>query len=410
MLQVEEIRTVRFKALWEVPFADWEKVQQAYNPFHEQSFLEVMESSGVENAKYDYLIFYQGGEPIATAVLSSFNIDLSLFIGEENWVKWLKRKFPSLFNVRILFCGTPVSIGHTNFHCIASHDACLEALNEVMKNIAQEQKIRLLTLKELSSQERNLFEPSMKKKGWFVGHSLPDTKMKIRWKTYEEYLLNMRAPYRRQVLSALTNVNNGEKSNRENARAILEERINVLSAEEININDFYEKYLCVMDRAEVKLETLNLRFFELLQERFARQLRFFVCHSVKGSACYALCLEQGKNLHFLWTSKKEDKDIRNSYLNQIQAIILYAIKSGIEYLHVGQTAYYPKMRMGAVPEDRYLFFQSLNPLVNPVLRSLRKVIFPNIILQNVQPFKKQLKENRIAVSFESITEGTNNPI
>ena len=51
------------------------------------------------------------------------------------------------------------------------------------------------------------------------------------------------------------------------------------------------------------------------------------------------------------------------------------------------------MRMGAQPKACYLFFKSLNPLVNVLLQTLRNVIFPPELLPTVQPFKNEKQSN-----------------
>ena len=390
MQQAKVVETVHYPSLQDVPVSDWQALNATiYNPFHELSFLEVLEQSQVEAADYDYLLFYVDEQPVGTAVLSSFIIDLSLFIGREGWVQKLKQYFPKFFQTRILFCGTPISIGHANFHCKSYFNECLFALNAKMKTLAKERNISLLCVKELSKEELNEYVFELKTHKWFIGHSIPDTKMKVGWKSYQDYLLKMKSRYRRQVLDALSIMNGGVKPRVSEAEQVLQKHIEVWSTDEIDTTDFYTKYLAVMSRAEVKLETLNLRFFELLQKKYKEQLRYFVCRSENEILCYALCLQNGDNLHFLWTAKPAHKDEQNSYLNQLQAIVLYSINHGISYLHIGQTAYYPKMRMGACPVNRYLFFKSLNPLLNLILCVFRKIIFPPFPLKTVQPFKNE---------------------
>ena len=144
-----------------------------------------------------------------------------------------------------------------------------------------------------------------------------------------------------------------------------------------------------MDRAAVKLETLNLAFFENLQIAYSTQLKYFVCGDRPADYTYALCYENGTHLHFLWTAKKSERDTQNTYLNQLQAMIAYAIKRKITYLHTGQTAYYPKMRMGSKPEERFILFKSLNGFLHPLLRMGRNIIFPPFPLERIQPFKDE---------------------
>ena len=388
MSQVDSLLVKRFKTVEEIPKDDWSLPDAPHNPFHELDFLKVVEVSKIENAVFDYLIFYKKNKPIATAVLSCFSIDLSLFVGEQIWVKKAKKIRPSFFDVNILFCGTPISIGHTNFHCIDDLEKCLFLLNQKMEEIAKERKVKILIIKEVSEIVKNNYEPILKTKGWFAGHSLPDTKLNIPWENYTDYLASMKSQYRRQVLSTLASMNQGVKPTSQKSEMVLEESIKILPSKEVSVKDIFEKYLAVMDRATVKLETLNLSFFANLQKQYNGQLKYFVSKVGTEDSCYAICFEKGKHLHFLWTAKEKNKDHINSYVNQLQAMILYAINNGIKKIHTGQTSYYPKMRIGGMSEERFIFFKSLHPIYHPILKSLRHIIFPPLPLEQLQPFKK----------------------
>ena len=147
---VQSLAVRLFNSVDEIKVEDWQMNGEPYNPFHELSFLEILEEANVENADHNYLLIYEDNQAIATAILSNFTIDLSLFIGQKKWVRWIKKLFPNLFNIRILFCGTPVSIGHNNFHCTQKIEACLKILDAKMIEVAIKNRINCLVIKELS--------------------------------------------------------------------------------------------------------------------------------------------------------------------------------------------------------------------------------------------------------------------
>jgi hypothetical protein len=103
---------------------------------------------------------------------------------------------------------------------------------------------------------------------------------------------------------------------------------------------------------------------------------------------FAFTLQHG-TLNFLWTGKKHDKDAFDSYHNLLNALVHIAIENKCQKIVLGQTSYYPKQRIGANTEDRFIYVKSRKPLVHALLKKLNPWIFPYMKVPALNVFKKQ---------------------
>src|SRR4030095_3129945 len=103
-----------YERIAEVPEDTWNFTCNDIDPFHQYDFLRTVEEAHVENSTIRYLLFHKDEAVIGSAVLSLFPVDLPIFLGSNFLVKWIKRVRPRFFHLKMLFCGTPVSLGQSN--------------------------------------------------------------------------------------------------------------------------------------------------------------------------------------------------------------------------------------------------------------------------------------------------------
>jgi len=83
----------------------------------------------------------------------------------------------------------------------------------------------------------------------------------------------------------------------------------------------------------------------------------------------------------------EGKDKYDSYYNLVYGIIGLAIERGCEKIQMGQTSYWVKQCVGALPEPEYIFFAWRRPIVHSILISLRNAIFPETKFKPIHVFR-----------------------
>lgn len=377
--------------------AAWDALLTPEEALHTCLFNRTVAEARVEAARIDFVVLYNADRLICTATLSAFDIDLGLFLGKNagTWLLRIRRLAPRFLKIRILVCGLPASFGQANLAFASGADrvACVQKIAAKMEMLARERKINYLCFKEFPNPEPLLSALGSGGGAYFQAHSLPDTRLNLsRWSGFEAYLAAMRAPYRRKIRLSLRKIGltrpdihpyTAEKASG-SAPALLFGH----GAEVCPPEVFHRLYDCVMARAETKLETLNRAFFEKLYDNYAGRLVVLALWQggvVQGAV---LLLPAGRTLLWLLVGIEQARDPRfDTYFNLAQGMIEYAFRFGFQQIKTGQTAYPFKRRLGAEPEDLFLFFRAKNRLKHFFLKKLRGVIFPRTVFSSLQVFK-----------------------
>lgn len=364
-------------AIGDIPTATWDALHAPAAPLHTHRFSRVVEEAGVENAVFQYVVIKEGEQVVATAVFSAFSIDLGLFLGKnaEKWLVRLRRIIPGFLKIRILVCGLPASFGQQNLAFAENADraACLRLLVQEMEKNARQNRIRYLCFKEFQADEAERLAP-LETSGYFRAPSLPDTVLDIsHWNNFSEYLAALRSPYRRKIVLSMKKLCAG---------VALETNAGGCSPE-----DFYRLYLSVMSRAETKLETLNLAFFQKMYAYYDGELVVLTLRRSGDLLGAALLLPAGDTLIWLLVGQEAGRsDETDTYFNLVYGILDYAFRHGFKKIKMGQTAYPLKLRLGARPQELFLFFKATNPAKHLMLRTFKNVLFPATKLPQLRVF------------------------
>jgi predicted N-acyltransferase len=388
-----QLRVVPYRSIHEVEETLWNSINSDQDVFHNHSFIRTVEDAGVENSQFWYLLFFCGDELVATGALSAFTVSLDLFVGggAANFIQSLRRWWPRLMKIKVLFCGLPISLGQHNLviRDRSQANGVLALLVKEMSEICQTQDIRYMCVKELQEGHIETIK-GIEKHGFFLANSIPYVYMKMSWPNFESYLATLRHGYRRPIKLALKKLGQTrpeivslDRTSREPNHPKL-----VLGADVCSPEKFYELYLQVMDRAEVKLETLNQAFFDNLYTNMKEDWDLLAL--VKGEEVLgaALLSTSNKIMTFVLVgldyAKRDEYDV---YFNLVYGIIDLAIQRGCRELNLGQTSYWLKQRIGGICIPEYLYFKARSRPVHFCISSLRMVLFPAVKLPRPRVFR-----------------------
>jgi ribosomal protein L24E len=352
--------------------------------YHTSTFLGLLEKSKINNCKLFYVAVYHNNELVASSVISLFTMNIDLFIGNNSFVRFCKKLSPNFFNIKLLFCGTPISAGQTNIwvqnDSAIMYETLLHAVNNKLQQLSKIHKVKFMCIKELDSYQLQIVKPIAEKLNFFQGYSLPTMDAPLSTNDTKKYLQSLNYSQRRHIQQSLKKIGMNfltfQFNMPVNGVAICKRALNADDAPH-----FYEQYMQVMHRAKVKFETLNIAFFETYFQELKDSSFLITCEVNNVVFSSILIIEQPKSLTFLFTSKPEAKDMYDSYFNTISAMLHYAVTSGKEILYLGQTAYQTKKRIGGAPRDLYLFFKAQNKILNYFLRKASNIIFPKMIVK-----------------------------
>ncbi len=389
MLSLQIYRTIAAinSDLWDsLSHDDW---------FHRHRFIASVEDAALPGSQFWYLLFRDDEKLVGSAVLSTYIISLDMFIKDHHAISTLKSFFPSLFTVRLLMCGLPASFGQ--FNCKMLHSSYAEDISrhirEQLESIARKEKISFLFVKEMLKEEAQVLSPYFQ--DYILANSIPYMQMDVRWTAFADYLAELRYPYRRSIKNSLKKIGVAEPLIYQKKEINGSETYPVLLLDDISgctAHELYNLYLSVMERTPTKLEILNLGFFEALFRHMGNDIFLLKLQQGPRIFAVALLLRDQNQLTFMLLGRGEEKDPYDSYFNLIYGILSLAMQWGVQTINLGQTAYWVKQRVGALPKEQFLFLRVRNRLLHFLLKKLNPHLFPQTNLPEVKVFHHKQKQ------------------
>ncbi|MCU0439661.1 MAG: hypothetical protein MUC49_17360 [Raineya sp.] len=367
-------------SLQNIDTIEWDKDLGEEYILHQSNFLKVLEQSKINKSQLYFFRAYENKQLACSAVVSVFEMDLDLFIQENLFVKIVKKLFPNLFKIKLIFCGTPVSAGHQNIWIKDINnerhlDLCLAEINQKMHAIAKQEKIKFSAFKEFDPLQSDIFEPFLQKYGYVRCWSLPTVNLHIKDFDTENYWKSLSNQQRRQINRSLKKIDFTFQDLAFHTPSKQKVYFTLQSLPESSSVEFYEKYIFVMQRAKVKFETLNQAFFD---EFFQRVPEGKLLSLEKDGQIIAsfLLIEQEKSITFLFVSKKDYQDKYDSYFNLLTMLVKYAVERKKQILQLGQTTYYTKIRVGGKVSNLFLFFKGNYGIWRFLINKYSHILFP----------------------------------
>jgi hypothetical protein len=242
--------------------------------------------------------------------------------------------------------------------------AVLQILADTLEGLAEETNTQLICWKEFDEPAMKRLE-SLESRDYFRAFSLPSCSLLLPWRSFSEYEGGLTAGYRRQLRAT---VRAGESAGL---------RARVLEDFSGREEEIFALYGQVIERAEFRLETLNLEFFRRLNADMSERSRVILLEREGKTLAAAVLLFSGELATFLLAgldySTPRDWQV---YPNLAIEVLAEAIRSGASRLEMGQTSYALKSRLGATASPRFLYLKHRRRLGGGLLRRLSVTLFP----------------------------------
>lgn len=330
--------------------------------------VEAMEKSGVSDGRCYYPVVYDGDEIIAHASVYFIGTELDLCAREavKKIIDLIRRKWKNFFILRSLECGPPISIGNTiSFKDGVKRDETLRLLSHAIEQLAKELGINFILFRDFYNEETEFYD-LLKERGYMKIRNLPKAEIKIKWKSFDEYLDSMRSNYRRKIIKRMDKCANAGMS------------IRVMKDFSDNTRELKRLYDNVYDRAkEIKRERLSESFFQNINKYLGEKA--VIISAVKDGRLigYMLLLFNGKTL----MSKFPGLDYEYNkeyciYFNLFYRAVELAIETGMDRIDMGITTLDPKKDMGADIVTLNMYMRHSNPFLNKVIPVLFNMMTP----------------------------------
>jgi predicted N-acyltransferase len=345
-----------------VPGQVWDALAPPDDPMWSRGLFAAMERGAIGPDGYAYLLVRDGGEVVAGLPLCLFRqLRLDQVIGprERRLLGPVLRLCPSVLRVPMVICGNILGQGHLLSAKRPPDEVC-RLLVSAVRDFAARERVGTVVFKDFIVTGLDPVRAALTDAGYFFMPSMPDTELRLGYRSFEEYVSSLPAKPRR------------------NTRAKMRKfecypglRIEVLADFGHLLPAVLALYRQVMDRADQTLDTLDESFLAALESSPRPRRRLVACFEGDRLIAFLLCLFKGTGA----TGARIGLDYRLAYEarlyhNMHYAAIRLAIESGCTHIRFAQTAYAPKVEFGCALIAQSHAVTHLRPLPRAVLRRL----------------------------------------
>lgn len=311
----------------------------AETPFQRQTFLAHAQLFNPCRQRYYFLT--RQGELTAAAVVYTLTLDLFSHLA-----------IPSPLKMHVI--GIPCSVSSSGLFGIAADS------RELLQHITRYEKGLLICLNVDAVPEGISLA---------TGPTLPTMLFENRFACWDAYKASLRSSYRRRL--------------RHQEEATASWQITTGSCAEYS-KAMHQLYQQVYQQSRAKLEYLSAPFFRHLSKEF--QLTSYSCH---GHLCgWTISLHDRDHWYFFLGGR--DYRVNNPpdlYFGMLLTVFKQAIAAGAQFIDFGQTAEIPKMRLGCIPQQKYMLGYHSNSLIRPLLYWGEGLLSYSRVLRPVHLFK-----------------------
>ncbi len=376
-----------YNSITEIPEQKWDEIVGRNRIICTHRFLEAIEKSNINDCIYFYPVIYEKDKIVAHACVYSITTDLDvLATGITKKIILLVRiVWKNFLKIKFVECGTPIALGNTiSFSDKIDKGNALDLIANSMEKIAKENGIGIILIRDFYDNEITFFDRLIIKKYKRV-FNLPNTLLKVHWKSFNEYIGELRSHYRNEI--------------RKNIEIAKSKKL-VIEVQ-TNFSDLSERlqilWKNVYDNAkEYRREILTKEFFINLSTYLKGEAKVILIKKEMDIIGFALLLSDTDILKFMYTGLDYNFNKECAvYFNSIYQVINQAISEKKIEIDVGMSTYLPKINVGADMVNLFMYIKHINKYLNPIIINLFDIMNPKTTIKIYKVFK-QNTENKFA--------------
>jgi len=362
------VRVKTYRSINEVNQCRWDAIVAKDRIFCTYKYIESLEKAGLnEDGRY-YLAVHDGDDIIAHTAVYFVPTELDVFAqgAIKNIIHMIRRRWSNFFVLRSLECGPPIALGSTiSFKEGTDRAGAMRLLCEEMEQLAKELKVSLILFRDFYDGEMKFFS-SLQGHGYAKIHNLPKAELKIKWKSFDEYLNSMRSGYRSQIVKSMGKC---AKAN------VSIQPLKNFSQHSRELKRLYDNVS--IKAKEIQRERVGETFFRDIEQFFGEKA--IVLAATKDDKLIGFMFSLFNDKELITTLVGLDYDYNREYhiyFNLFYKTIELAIQKGMEKVDMGITTLDPKRDLGSEIYALNMYMKHPNPVLNRIISVLFDMMTP----------------------------------
>ena len=359
--QATAYRVVVLTSIRDIDAARWDELAGDAAVVRCHAYLDAVEQSRINDCRYYYPVVYNhNDELVAHACVYTISTDLSQLLPArwQRWVAGLRRLWPRFMSVRITECASPLVAGHAiSIRSGEDRAALLAELESAINGIARSAHSGLIVIRDFLGTEREGADVLLQH-GYALRMNMPLARIRVRWKTYDDYLASMRARYRKDVKRRLQRA------------AEHGQTVKTLSQFGEYAETWAAQSKVVLARAQrFKRERLGPAYYANMDRKLGAHSLMLVACREERMVAHGMVLTDSENTIATFFGREAGRPSAE-WFSLMNEVIKLGIERQSRYIHLGLGSYDAKALVGADIEPLYIYcrtrFAPLNWLVRMV--------------------------------------------
>ena len=344
-----------FSRIGDVPEEAWDALSAQGSITMSRAFWSVVEQSDLNDFTYRHVLFLENDDtPSGIVSFYSVTTDIAIFAPKavRSLLNVVRMVWPGFLKLKMLECGTPVTITSPPFVSASSRERLLTSIMDVLQQSARREGHLLIILRDFEANAQELRSP-LQKRGYHWIESLPNTYMNIAWTSPEAYRQSMRSYYRSKL----------QKHLKRNVEA---------GVHHVLVDDFADmadtlcrQWMVVHTHAkEFQREVLTPEFYRTLSENMGSDSKVLLFYRDAVLVGHALLLMDGQVLRWLYVGREVAAN-DSLYIYIAYTVVETAILLGAKQLEMGLTTYAIKQDLGAEVVPIQMALRATWGFINP---------------------------------------------
>lgn len=349
------MKSIVFSHISDVPEEAWDALNAQGSVTMSRAFWSVVEQSDLNDFTYSHVLFLEADDtPVGIVSVYTVTTDIAIFAPKavRSLLNVVRGVWPGFLKLKMLECGTPVTITSPPFVSANSRERLLASIMDMLLQTARREGHLLIILRDFEPNAQELRRP-LQKRGYHWIESLPNTYMNILWDSAEAYRQSMRSYYRSKL----------QKHLKRNTEAGVRHKL---------VDDFADmaeilcrQWMVVHTHAkEFQREVLTPEFYRALSQEMGSDSKVLLFYKNEELVGHALLLMDGEMLRWLYVGR--EAAVNDSlYIYIAYTVVESAILLGARQLEMGLTTYPIKQDLGAEVVPIQMALRATWSWVNP---------------------------------------------
>lgn len=351
------LKAIVYNKVDDLPAHVWDELLADTSVAMSRVFWRVLEHARLNDFEYRYVVFFDAqDQPAGLTVFYNVTTDIAIFAPAplRAVLNGVRRAFPNFLKLRMLECGTPITITSPPFvrRSDVTDERLVAALHEVLHQRARAEGQLLIVVRDFEP-NAHVLEHAFRQHGYHWTDSLPNTYVDIKWATPAQYRAAMRSYFRSKMMKHL----------KRNQEAGITHRL----ADDFDdlAETLHAQWMVVHESAsEFQREVLNPTFYRRFSQDMGARSKVILFHQDDRLVAHALLLVDGETIRWLYVGREVAAN-DGLYLYIAQTVVETAILLGAKHLEMGLTTYPIKQDLGAEVTPIKIALRATWGIINP---------------------------------------------